>query len=116
MPASRDFAAFQLRHRLAADENFARGRLQHAGEDLDERGLAGAIVADQPEHLALVDVEIDPSERVNASEGFGDVAEFDQPLGHDVSPPLRSRRPRRAGGALCIDQRRPSLARPETAW
>ena len=33
--------------RLAADDDLAGGRLDDAGEDLDQRRLAGAVVADQ---------------------------------------------------------------------
>ena len=40
-------------HLLAVDEDLAAVGLLEAGEDLDQRRLAGAVVADQPEHLAL---------------------------------------------------------------
>ena len=67
MPASRERAAFQPVHRLAADEDLAAGRLDHAGEDLDQRRLAGAVVADQADHLAAVDVQIDAAKRIDAA-------------------------------------------------
>ena len=59
--------------RLAADEDLAAGRLDHAGEDLDQRRLAGAIVADQADDLAAVDVQVDAAEREDAAVGLGDV-------------------------------------------
>ena len=52
MPASRDRAGLQLLTALAADEDLAGGRLDDAGENLDQRRLAGAVVADQADHLA----------------------------------------------------------------
>ena len=47
MPASRERAAFQSVTALAAHEDLAAGRLDDAGEDLDQRRLAGAVVAEQ---------------------------------------------------------------------
>ena len=46
--------------RLAADDDLAAGRLDDAGEDLDERRFAGAVVADQADDLAAVDVRLTP--------------------------------------------------------
>ena len=66
MPASRERAGAPAGDRLAADEDLAAGRLDHAGEDLDQRRLAGAVVADQPDDLAAVDVQADAAERVDA--------------------------------------------------
>ncbi len=39
-------------HRFAVDEVGAFARLVHAGERLDQRGFAGAVVAQQAMHLA----------------------------------------------------------------
>ena len=36
---------------------------QHAGDALEERGLAGAVRADQPEHFAVANLEGDVVER-----------------------------------------------------
>ena len=67
MPASRDLAAFHPEHGLAAHDDLAARRLHHAGQDLDQRRLAGAVVADEADDLALVDVEIDAAQRVDAA-------------------------------------------------
>src|SRR5439155_1395992 len=48
-------------------------RLDVAGEDLDQRRLAGAVVADQAEHLALVEVQRDVDERRHGAEALRDV-------------------------------------------
>ena len=95
MPASRERARVPAGDRLAADEDLAAGRLDHAGEDLDQRRLAGAVVADQADDLAAVDMKIDAAERIDAAVGFRDVAKLDQALGHGRPPPL----PREPAGA-----------------
>ena len=50
-PAKRDLPA--LHHQPAA------ARRLRAGDDLDQRRLAGAVVAEQCQHLAGMDVEAD---------------------------------------------------------
>ena len=45
-----------------------------AGDRLDERRLAGAVVADQGDHLAGVDLEVDARERPDGAEALGDAA------------------------------------------
>src|SRR5918995_1215114 len=55
-----DLAAFPV--------ELARIRLVVAGEDLDQRGLAGAVVAEQADDLVPSDVEVDVVERADAAE------------------------------------------------
>ena len=43
----------------------------HAGEDLDQRRLAGAVLAEQRVHLAGAHVEVDRVERERAGEALG---------------------------------------------
>ena len=43
----------------------------HAGEDLDQRRLAGAVVADEGDDLAGMDVEVDVGERRYGAEVLG---------------------------------------------
>ena len=43
----------------ALDEEPALIGLLEAGEDLDQRRLAGAVVPQQPEHLALAQTQVD---------------------------------------------------------
>ena len=104
IPASRERAAFQPRDRLAADQDLARGRLDDAGQDLDQRRFSRAVVADQSDDLALVDAEVDAAERIDAPERLGDVAQLDEPLRHR-SP---SREP--AARSPCIQRSGPSVA------
>src|SRR5271165_1977350 len=65
-------------HALAMEANLAAGigRVE-SHDDLDERRLARAVVAEQADNLAPVDLEIDPRERPHLSKRFGDVPEFD---------------------------------------
>ena len=47
-----------------------------AGEDLDQRRLAGAVLAEQRMHLAAPDVEVDVVERQRAGEALGQAADM----------------------------------------
>src|SRR5581483_6952859 len=49
-----------------------------AGDALDERGLAGAVVADERHHLAGLDLEVDRVQRLHGAERLGDVAELEK--------------------------------------
>ena len=52
----------------------------HAGQYLDERRFAGAVVADERDHLAGMDIEIDPGQRGNRSEMLRDAAQAEHKL------------------------------------
>ena len=65
---------------IAVEHDFAGCRLDHAGENLHQRRLAGAILSEQRGDLAAMDVEIDALERVNAAVRLGDIARRE----HDV--------------------------------
>jgi hypothetical protein len=52
-------------------EQDARGRGHHAGQALEQRGLARAVGADDAEHLAGVDRETDVDERRPSGIGLG---------------------------------------------
>ena len=58
----------------------------HAREHLDQRRLAGAVVAEEAEHLARVDLERDVVEDVDRAEGLVDVPEFEDRGGHHFFP------------------------------
>ena len=60
-------------HLLAVDEHPAGIGLVEAGQDLDQRRLARAVVADQAEHLAGAEVERDVLERCHDTEALADV-------------------------------------------
>ena len=53
---------------LVSVETDPARRADESGEAVDERGLAGAVRADQPDDLALVDVEIDLVDGLEAAE------------------------------------------------
>src|ERR1700741_4557789 len=48
-----------------ADEKGARRGRQHSGHDLDQRRLAGPVVADQADDLVLADREVDIAQRLD---------------------------------------------------
>ena len=56
------------------------------GEHLDERRLAGTVLAQQAVHLARGDVEIDLVERANAGELLDDAAHLQQRRASSGSP------------------------------
>ena len=49
-----------------------------AGQDLDQRRLAGAIVAEQADHLAGIEIDRGVVDRLDAAEGDRDVLHLDQ--------------------------------------
>src|SRR3569623_3625411 len=51
---------------LAADQDAALARIGNAADDRDQRGLAGAVGAEQRKDLDELDVEIDVLERLEA--------------------------------------------------
>ena len=53
---------------LVADEDAARRGWHDAGERLDERRFAGAVVADQADDLVPADREVDVAERMDRAE------------------------------------------------
>ena len=49
-----------------------------AAQDLDERALAGSVVADEPEHLALAQDEVDAAEDDERTETLGHAAHLER--------------------------------------
>ena len=83
--------------RLIAYEDAAGGRRNHAGHDLDDRRLAGAVVADQADDFVLADAQVDVAERLHGAEILLHAFEPDDRLecrrfrarrcsGHDIGP------------------------------
>ena len=56
----------------------ARVRRVGAGDDLDQRGLARAVFADQRVHLARAQVEGHAAQRTDGAERLGDAAELEE--------------------------------------
>ena len=69
----------------AADRDRAGGGRHDAAQHLHQRRLAGAVLADQPHHLAGMHGEADALEGAHAGVGLLDGAEFEQRLGHGRS-------------------------------
>ena len=64
--------------RLAGEANLAAvGRID-AGEDLDQRGFPGAVVAEQSEHFAFAKIEAHIVDGAHAAKSLHDVAKFDE--------------------------------------
>ena len=62
---------------LAVDDDRAAVGLVKAREDFDQGGLAGAIVADQRQHLPLTELDADVDERRDGAEALADVAHLE---------------------------------------
>ena len=63
---------------LAVDEDVAGIALVGAGQDLDQRRLAGAVVAEQPDHLAGVEIDAGVVDGLDAAERDREVAKLDE--------------------------------------
>ena len=84
-----------------------------AREDLHERRLAGAVVADQPEHLALAQVQADVAQRRHGAEALGQVLDAQHVVGRAVG--LHGGRARRRSCGLPADARDDVAERPSRA-
>ena len=67
--------------RLAAEQDVAFVVAEHAGNRLDDRRLAGAVVAGERDDLAGMDVERHAIQRLHGAEGLRDVADREDGLG-----------------------------------
>ena len=68
------------------DEEIARCGTMHAGQRLDQRRLAGAVVAEEAQDFARVHLQRDVVQDVDRAEGLVDVAEFDDRGRHHFVP------------------------------
>src|SRR3954453_7607928 len=64
-------------HRGVVDEELALGVLVQAGDDFDEGGLAGAVVAQYAGDLAGVHLQADPVQGADVAVGLARVAQLD---------------------------------------
>ena len=67
-----------MRDALTIDFNRAAVRLVRAGDDLDERGLARAVLAEQGMHLSYPQIKRHALERAYGTEGLGDGSELEE--------------------------------------
>jgi hypothetical protein len=65
-----------------AIEHLARIGPDAAGEHVEQRGLAGAALADDGEHFAGPEHGVDAVERVDGTEGEPQVMRFEERIGH----------------------------------
>ena len=91
MPAARESRGVGKGGPSSVDQDLAAVRLLRAGEDLHQRRLAGPVVAEDAEHLAGMDVEVDGTEGRDGAVGLGDPANLDArgpPVGvsHQIAP------------------------------
>src|SRR3954470_4106028 len=70
--------------RLALEDDLAGVGLVHAGQRLDQRRLAGAIVADERDDLVGIDGEARAPQGAHAAEALDDLLGFEQGLGHQA--------------------------------
>ena len=68
MPSSCASCGMRQRDRLAGELDGAAIRRLGAGEDLEQRRLAGAVLAEQRVDLSGSDLEVDVLERLDARE------------------------------------------------
>ena len=60
------------RERFPAAEHLAGRRMVEPGEDAHQRRLAGPVLAEDRQHLAGADVEVDVTQRLHLTEAAGD--------------------------------------------
>ena len=86
-------------HALAVQEDLALVRLERARQRLDQRRLAGAVVADDREDLAGVELEVGAVQGDDVAEALDEPARLeDRAPACSRSPPVRrADRPRRRG-------------------
>ena len=72
---------------LAIDQHLTAIGPEQAAEDLDERGFAGAVLAEERQDLAAMHVETHAFQGARCAEAFGNVLEPEKPLGRHRSSP-----------------------------
>ena len=78
---------------FAVQRDLARVGLKDAGDDLDQRGLSSAVLADERVNLAARHLETDVREGVRRAKGLGDASDPKGRLGHgrrSAAGPLRA--------------------------
>ena len=80
----------QRRSSAASSRTSPAGGRVDAGDDVEDRGLAGAVGADQPDQLARLQHQVQVAQRPQAAEVAGDVPALKQ---SHWPAPLRGRRP-----------------------
>jgi hypothetical protein len=89
----------QSGHDLAVDLDLTTGRRELAEDAVEERGFAAAVRADQAEDLALLHVEADAIDGLDATKTLLDLADFED-RGHGAVSSLDLATARSAEAAL----------------
>ena len=93
--------------------HLARVALAVSLQDLDRGRFAGAVRAEQSEHLALGDLEADPAHRFLRAVGLVEIADEDRRSAHDG----KSSTTAPAGGnAGSVPSPRAAAMRPQSGW
>ena len=79
-PLARDQCGSRPGDALAREDDVALRRLVDAGDEVEERRLAGAVRADHADDLALVDVEVEPGDDLQAAERHRHLPELQELL------------------------------------
>ena len=91
------------RDRLALEEDLAAVGRVDADKRLDQRRLAGAVVADERDDLLGKDREVRAVERLDAAERLDDLARFEDGLGtHQVASAVGSGGRQRRPSTPCV--------------
>src|SRR5439155_17367658 len=94
--------ALRPRRVVAEDAHLPAVAPTVALQDLHDGGLAGAVRAEQGEHLPLLDLEADPTHGLELAVALAEVADFDGRHGSGGYPvPRSSRYPPGDGFAVC---------------
>lgn len=84
---------------LAHEENRTGRRRIRAGEDVEERRLAGAVGTDDPDGFTCAEAEIDSRYRDQGSESHGDALRHDEIRREFTSDHVTIKRGRTAGAS-----------------
>ncbi|MCZ7562293.1 MAG: hypothetical protein M5U30_21580 [Burkholderiaceae bacterium] len=82
----RDARRVEPRDLAAVEADAARCRRQRARDAVEQRGLAGAVRADEPEQLARGHAEAHVVDRAQAGEVAAQTADLEQRAAHDALP------------------------------
>jgi hypothetical protein len=78
---SADRVRLEAEHRAAAEADLAGIGREEPGEEIERGRLAGAVRADETDHLAFGDVEVERGHGLDTTEALGDAARLEQAHG-----------------------------------
>jgi hypothetical protein len=82
----RDAPWRQRRQLLAAEAHIAGQRRAQAGQGVQQRGLAGAVAAEDRQAFAGVELEVEATDQGAPADGGGEVAHLEQDRAHSRPP------------------------------